>query len=82
MNFSLQCQKHLMKLIKHWADAKGTLTKSLTILYKTFVHPHLVVRDIDTLETMQRRATKLVPFISSLNLHSLYVLQNKKRLHN
>ena len=60
-----------MKLIKLWADAKGTLTKSLTILYKTFVHPQLefcvsiwnphLAHDIDILEKVQRRVTKLVP---------------------
>ena len=61
------------------------------ILYKTFVRPHLeycaliwnprYCKDIDTPEKVQRRATKLVPSISTLSyesrlnqlqLHSLY----------
>ena len=64
---------------------------SLMMLYKTFVWPHLeyctpiwnprYYKDINTMEKVQRRATKLVPSISKLNyesrlhqlqLHSLY----------
>jgi len=95
MNFSLQCQKASNKANQTLGRLKRSFKymsrQSLTTLYKTFVRPHLeycasiwsphLARDIDTLEKVQRRATKLVPSISTLsyelrlnalNLYSLY----------
>ena len=68
-----------------------TSAPSFTLLYKTLVRPHLeycapiwsphLAKDIDVLEKVQRRATKLIPSISTLSyegrlqeldLHSLF----------
>ena len=95
MTFSVHCHKSASKanqalgMIKR--NFKYIPKSSLMILYKTFVRPHLeycapiwnprYYKDIDTMEKVQRRATKLVPSISKLNyesrlhqlqLHSLY----------
>ena len=77
---------------------------SLMILYKTFVRPHLeycapiwnprYCKDIDILERVQRRATKLIPSINyistfsyvyearldHLQLHSLYCRRQRSDL--
>ena len=96
MTFSVHCHKSANKanqalgMIKR--NFKYISKSSLMMLYKTFVRPHLeycapiwnprYYKDIDTMEKVQRRATKLVPSISKLNyesrlhqlqLHSLYV---------
>ena len=74
-------------------------TESFKILYKTFVRPLLeycvpiwnphLARDIDILEKVQRRATKIVPSISTLsyesrlaqlNIHSLYCRRQRSDL--
>ena len=70
---------------------KNRSAPSFTLLYKTLVRPHLeycapiwsphLAKDIDVLEKVQRRATKLIPSISTLSyegrlqeldLHSLF----------
>ena len=72
---------------------------SFVTLYKTFVRPHLkycapiwsphYCKDIDTLEKVQRRATKLVPTVSTfsyesrlnqLQLQSLYCRRQRSDL--
>ena len=103
MNFSVHCQKAASKanqalgMIKR--NFKYMSKSSLMILYKTFVRPHLeycapiwnprYCKDIDTLEKVQRRATKLVPSISALSyesrlnqlqLHSLYCRRQRSDL--
>ena len=103
MNFSVHCQKAASKanqalgMIKR--NFKYMSKSSLMILYKTFVRPHLeycapiwnprYCKDIDTLEKVQRRATKLVPSISTLSyesrlnqlqLHSLYCRRQRSDL--
>ena len=95
MTFSVHCHKSARKanqalgMIK--CNFKYISKSSLMMLYKTFVRPHLeycapiwnprYYKDIDTMEKVQRRATKLVPSISKhnyesrlhqLQLHSLY----------
>ena len=97
MNFSLHCHKIANKanqILKR--NFKYISISSFMIPYKTFVLPHLEycaliwnphfakvidVLDIDVLEKVQRRATKLIPSISTqpyearlakLNLHLLY----------
>ena len=93
---SFQCQQAVSKAMKVLGLIKRTLkffnTASLSKLYKTDVHPHLeycvqmwspfLAGDIDFLEKVQHRATKLVPIIANLpyeqrlkilNLQSLYV---------
>ena len=95
MNFSSHCHKIANKanqiLGRLKRNFKYISTSSFKILYKTFVLPHLeyctpiwnphFAKDIDVLEKVQRRATKLIPSISTqpyetrlakLNLHSLY----------
>ena len=92
---TLQCQQAVSKAMKVLGLIKRTFkyfnTKSLVKLYKTYVRPHLeycvqvwspfLVGDIDTLERVQHRATKLIPSIANLpyeqrlkilNLQSLY----------
>ena len=103
MNFSVHCQKagskanQALGMIKR--NFKYMSNSSLMILYKTFVRPHLeycapiwnphYCKDIDTLEKVQRRATKLVPSISTLSyefrlnqlqLHSLYCRRQRSDL--
>ena len=70
---------------------KYIIQDSFSILYKTYIHPHIeyciqawspyYAKDIDMLEKIQHRATKLVPHLSKLpykewiqilNLYSLY----------
>ena len=97
MNFSSHCHKiankanQILGILKR--NFKYISTSSFMILYKTFVLPYLeycapiwnphmhFAKDIDVLEKVQRRATKLIPSISTqpyetrlakLNLHSLY----------
>ena len=93
---SLQCQHAVLKAMKVLGLIKRTFkffsSVSLLILYKTYVRPHLkycvqvwspfLAGDIDALERVQHRATKLIPTIVNLsyeqplkilNLQSLYV---------
>ena len=90
-----QCRSAVSKAMKALGLIKRTFkyfnAKSLPKLYKTYVRPHLefcvqvwspyLVGDIDALEKVQRRATKLIPGLSNLpyeerlkilHLHSLY----------
>ena len=92
---SFQCQQAVSKAMKVLGLIKRTFkffnTTSLSKLYKTYVRPHLeyciqvwppfLAGDIDSLEKVQHRATKLVPTIANLpyeqrlkilNLQSLY----------
>ena len=92
---SFQCQQAVSKAMKDLGLIKGTFkffnTASLSKLYKTYVRPHLeycvqvwssfLAGDIDSLEKIQHRASKLVPIIANLpyeqrlkivNLQSLY----------
>ena len=92
---SLQCQHAVSKAMKVLGLIKRTFkyfnNTSLSKLYKTYVRPHLeycvqvwspfLAGDIDSLEKVQHRATKLVPSIANLpyeqrlkilNLQSLY----------
>ena len=100
MNFSSHCHKIANKanqiLGRLKRNFKYISTSSFMILYKTFVLPHLeyctpiwnphFAKDIYVLEKVQRRATKLIPSISTqpyetrlakLNLHSLYCRRQK-----
>ena len=102
MNFSVHCHRAASKANQVLGMVKCNfkhLSKcSLVLLYKTFVHPHLEYcaliwsphyrKDINTLEKVQRRATKLVPTASTfsyesrlnqLQLHSLAILQTTKK---
>ena len=95
MNFSVHCHRAASKANQALGMVKCNfkhLSKcSLVLLYKTFVRPHLeycvsiwsphYCKDIDTLERVQRRTTKVVPTVSTfcyesrlnqLQLHSLY----------
>ena len=75
--------------LKH--SFKNRSAPSYTLLYKTLVRPHLeyctpiwsphLAKDIDVIQKVQRRATKLIPSISTLSyearleeldLHSLF----------
>ena len=104
MNFTIHCYKAVtskanqaLGMIKQ--NFKYIANSSLMILYKTFVRPHLdycapiwnphYCRDIDILERVQRRATKLIPAISTpsyksrlnhLQLHSLYCRRQRSDL--
>ena len=103
MNFTMHCQKTASKanqalgMIKQ--NFKYMSKDSLMTLYKTFVRPHLeyctpnwnpgYCKDIDILERVQRRATKLIPSISTfsyetrlnhLQLHSLYCRRQRSNL--
>ena len=101
MNFSSHCHKIANKanqiLGRLKRNFKYISTNSFMILYNMFVLPHLeycapiwnphFAKDIhDVLEKVQRRATKLIPSISTqpyearlakLNLHSLYCRQQR-----
>ena len=103
MNFTMHCHKAASKanqalgMIKR--NFKYMSNSSLMILYKTFVRPHLeycapiwnphYCRDIDILKRVQRKATKLIPKISTLSyesrlnhlrLHSLYCRRQRSNL--
>ena len=92
---SLHCQHAVSKAMKVLGLIKRTFkyfnNTSLSKLYKTYVRPHLeyceqvwspfLAGNIDSLENVQHRATKLVPSIANLpyeqrlkilNLQSLY----------
>ena len=77
---SLQCQHAVSKAMKVLGLIKRTFkyfnNTSLSKLYKTYVRPHLeycvqvwspfLAGDIDSLEKVQHRTTKLVPLIANL----------------
>ena len=77
---TLQCQHAVSKAMKVLGLIKRTFNyfnaNSLVKLYKTYVRPHLeycvqvwspfLVGDIDALERVQHRATKLIPSIANL----------------
>ena len=74
---TLQCQHAVSKAMKALGLIKSIFnTKSLVKVYKTYVRPHLeycvqvwspfLVGDIDALERVQHRATKLIPSIANL----------------
>ena len=77
---SVQCQKSYAKAIQSLATIKRTfkyITKeSFNILYKTYIQPHIeycvqawtpyYAKDIDLLEKVQHRATKLLPQLANL----------------
>ena len=94
-DFTMQCDKASAKAMQSLGLIKRTFThltkESFLILYKTYIRPHLeycvsilnphLARNIDKLERIQQRATKLVPELvqlpyetrlQHLNLHSLY----------
>ena len=68
------CTNRKLGLLKH--TFKYWTEESLVTLFKVFVRPHLeyciqactptLKRDIETLEKVQRRATKLVPSLRNL----------------
>ena len=66
------CANRKLGLLKH--TFKYWTEESLATLFKVFVRPHLETqactptlrRDIETLEKVQRRATKLVPSLRNL----------------
>ena len=91
----LQCNKAADKALKSLGLLKRTFrninVRNFPFLYKTYIRPHLeycvqlwspyLVKDVNSLERVQRRATKLVKDISHLpyedrlhilNLPSLY----------
>ena len=73
-NFAAACANRKLGLLKH--KFKYWTEESLITLFKGFVRPHLeyciqactptLRRDIETLEKVQRRATKLVPSLRNL----------------
>ena len=77
---SVQCQKSYAKAMQSLATIKRTfkyITKeSFNILYKTYIQPHIeycvqawspyYAKDIDLLEKVQHRATKLLPQLANL----------------
>ena len=82
-DFSLQCDKASAKAMQSLGLIKRTFnhltSESFLLLYKTYIRPHLeycesiwslyLTRDIDKLEKIQQRATKLGPEIA----HSSYL---------
>ena len=95
MQPSTQCQKAYSKAMQSLAIIKRTFKfvskESFNILYKTYIRPHIefcvqawnpyYAKDIDLLEKIQHRATKLVPDLcklpyeerlKQLHLYSLY----------
>ena len=96
INFSVHCHRAASKanqalgMIK--CNFKYLFKCSLVTLYKTFVCPHLeycvphphYCKDIDTLENVQSRTSKLVSSVSTLSyesrlqLHFLYCRQIRK----
>ena len=94
-DFTMQCDKASARAMQSLGLIKRTFThltmESFLILYKTYICPHLeycvsiwnpyLARNIDKLEQIQQRATKLVPELAQLpyearlqhlNLYSLY----------
>ena len=94
-DFTLQCEKASAKAMQSLGLIKRTFTnltkESFQILYKIYIRTHLeycvsvwnpyLAKNIDKLERIQQRATKLVPELSHLpyearlqhlNLYSLY----------
>ena len=77
-DFTLQCDKASAKAMQSLGLIKRSFThltkESFQILYKTYIHPYLeyyvsiwnpyLARNIDKLERIQQRATKLVPGLS------------------
>ena len=75
---TLQCQKQPTKPCRSWErrSFKYLTKESFLLLYKSLIRPHLeycvpawspyLIKDIDLLEKIQHRATKLVSDISSL----------------
>ena len=78
---SLQCNKATAKAMKSLGLLRRTFSninkKNFPFLYKTYIRPHLeyciqiwapyLVQDVNSLERVQRRATKLVKDISHLS---------------
>ena len=72
---SVQCQKSYAKAMQSLATIKRTF-ESFNILYKTYIQPHIeycvqawspyYAKDIDLLEKVQHRATKLLPQLANL----------------
>ena len=100
---SVQCQKAYSKAMQSLATIKRSFKNitqdSFNILYKTYIRPHIeyciqawspyYAKDIDMLEKIQHRATKLVPHLSNLpykeqiqtlNLYSLYCRRQRGNL--
>ena len=94
-DFTMHCGKASAKAMQSLGLIKRTFThltkESFLILYKTYIRPHLeycvsiwnpyLARNIDKLERIQQRATKLVPELAQLpyevrlhhlKLYSLY----------
>jgi len=99
-NFTLHCDKASAKAMQSFGLIKRTfsyLTKeSFLMLYKTYICPHLqycvsiwspyLVKNINKLECVQQRATKLVPGLNHspyeerlkhLDLYSLYCCRQR-----
>jgi len=95
MDFFLQCQKAAAKATQALGVIKRTYKhlnkESFLLAYKSYIRPHLeycvqlwnpyLIKDIDIIEKVQRRATKLVKNIATLpyddrlrylDLYSLY----------
>ena len=86
MNSSVHCHRAASKANQALGMIKCNfkyLSKCyLVMLYKTFVHPHLeyyvpiwnlyYCKDINAFEKVQRRATKIVPSVSTVSYESRY----------
>ena len=94
MKPSLQVQKAVAKAMQ----TLGMSRDSFLFLYRTYIRPHLeycvpswspyLVKDIDALERVQHRATKLVKSLSALTYEDrlvslqLWSLYCRRRRHN
>ena len=77
INDSVRKANNMVRIIKHTFTYLDS--KSLSILYKTYIRPHLeycvqawspyLHKDVDKLESVQRSVTKLLPNFKNLPCH-------------